>query len=39
LTEGVTIFHSLPTALKSENFISRFKRLLLNFLCVQSNLL
>jgi Reverse transcriptase (RNA-dependent DNA polymerase) len=39
LTEGVTIFNSLPTALKSENVISRFKRLLLDFLCVQSNLL
>jgi hypothetical protein len=38
LTEGVTIFNSLPIALKSENVISRFKRLLFDFLCVQSNL-
>jgi hypothetical protein len=38
LTKRVTVFNSLPTEIKSENIISKFKALILNLLCVQSNL-
>jgi hypothetical protein len=39
LTKEMSTFTPLPTEVKSENIISRFKALILDFLFVQSNLL
>jgi hypothetical protein len=38
LTKGLTLFNSLPVEIKTENVISRFKMILLDYICTQSDL-